>query len=686
MSSQEPPQSGAPQVLSGRYEIHRKLARGGMAEVYLARDRSLDRPVAVKVLFPEFATDPAFVERFRREAQAAANLAHPNIVGVYDWGTEGGTYFIVMEFVDGQSLAEVMRTAGPLHPRRAAEIAFEVAGALGFAHAKGVVHRDVKPGNVIISSAGVAKVTDFGIARALSSPSEDLTQAGSVMGTATYFSPEQAQGFAVDARSDLYSLGVVLFEMVTGRPPFAGDSPVAIAYKHVQETPPRPSQFVTGIPLGLEAIIGRLLAKDPDHRYLSADDLRADLRRWLDGDTPVALAALQGGGAGADPNATAALAGAAIGAGLATNRRDPNATQVVAATAYTANQPATTPDELDEFGDEDERPPRTGLFIALLVVLLAVVAGLVFWLVRSLNDNPASTAKVNVPDVVGLTQDEAEKSLDAQGFTPVPTPEPNDTSELGKVFDQSPAANSKLEKGKQVVIKVSTGPDKAKIPTGLANLSQTDALAKLTGAGFTNVTPTPTPSNTVATGSVIGTDPAEGTEVAKSSEVKLLVSSGKAGIAIPDVKGRTQAQARTLLKNAGFVVGDVQVQASPDVAKGSAIGTDPTGSAEKGSTLTLLVSDGPQQVKVPAVKGQSEADATTAIKAQGLQVEVQPKSLPAGDPNVGRVTGVDPAAGTLVDPSSTVTITVGVAGGSSTTTTSSASATSSTSSTAPSSP
>ena len=235
MSSQEPPQSGAPQVLSGRYEIHRKLARGGMAEVYLARDRSLDRPVAVKVLFPEFATDPAFVERFRREAQAAANLSHPNIVGVYDWGTEGGTYFIVMEFVDGQSLAEVMRTAGPLHPRRAAEIAFEVAGALGFAHAKGVVHRDVKPGNVIISSSGVSKVTDFGIARALSSPSEDLTQAGSVMGTATYFSPEQAQGFAVDARSDLYSLGVVLFEMVTGRPPFAGDSPVAIVSKQSQK-------------------------------------------------------------------------------------------------------------------------------------------------------------------------------------------------------------------------------------------------------------------------------------------------------------------------------------------------------------------------------------------------------------------------------------------------------------------
>src|SRR6478609_3053030 len=316
MSSPEPPSTGAQQVLSGRYEIHRKIARGGMAEVFLARDRSLDRPVAVKVLFPEFATDPAFVERFRREAQAAANLSHPNIVGVYDWGAENSTYFIVMEFVDGKSLAEIVRTSGPLHPRRAAEVAFEVAGALGFAHAKGVVHRDVKPGNVIISTSGVAKVTDFGIARALSSPSEDLTAAGAVMGTASYFSPEQAQGFPVDARSDLYSLGVVLFELVTGRAPFTGDSPVAIAYKHVQEQPPRPSDLVAGVPVGLEAIIGRLLAKQPDNRYLSADDLRADLRRWLDGDTPLALAAAQGGAM--DPGATVAVAGlAGVAAGAA---------------------------------------------------------------------------------------------------------------------------------------------------------------------------------------------------------------------------------------------------------------------------------------------------------------------------------------------------------------------------------
>src|SRR4051794_25660818 len=289
MTTSEPTGTPAPVILGGRYEVHRRLARGGMAEVFLARDQALDRPVAVKILFPEFAADPAFVERFRREAQAAANLSHPNIVGVYDWGSESGTYYIVMEYVEGQALAEVIRDAGPLHPRRAAEVIFEVAGALGFAHQRGVVHRDVKPGTVLISTTGTAKVTDFGIARALSSPADDLTQAGSVMGTATYFSPEQAQGFTVDARSDLYSLGVVLYEMVCGRPPFTGDTPVAIAYKHVQEAPPRPTSIVSGIPEGLEAIIGKLLAKNPDSRYLSADDLRSDLRRFLDGEVPGAL-------------------------------------------------------------------------------------------------------------------------------------------------------------------------------------------------------------------------------------------------------------------------------------------------------------------------------------------------------------------------------------------------------------
>ena len=236
----EPPET--PRVLSGRYELSHLVARGGMAEVYRAHDRLLDRPVALKVLFPELSVDRAFVERFRREAQAAANLSHPNIVPVFDWGEDNGTYFIVMEFIDGRALSSILRTAGPMHPDRAAEIGADVAVALAYAHRHGVIHRDVKPGNVLITEDGMVKVTDFGIARAINTE-ESLTQTGAVMGTATYFSPEQAEGMGVDARSDIYSLGVVLFEMVTGRPPFMGDTPVAVASKHVRENPPTPREI-----------------------------------------------------------------------------------------------------------------------------------------------------------------------------------------------------------------------------------------------------------------------------------------------------------------------------------------------------------------------------------------------------------------------------------------------------------
>ena len=280
-------------VIAERYEVQRKLARGGMAEVFVGQDTSLDRPVAIKVMFPEFAADTAFVERFRREAQAAANLTHPNIVAVYDWGPIDTTYFMVMEYVSGRTLAEIIRESAPIHPDRAAEVASGVASALGFAHRNGVVHRDIKPANIIIDDAGEVKVADFGIARAVSGGAGDLTQTGTVMGTATYFSPEQAQGQDVDPRSDLYSLGVVLYEMTTGRPTFAGDSPVSIAYKHVQEPVPPPRSIVPAIPPGLQAITLKLLAKRTSNRYASAEDLRADLARFRAGEPVLALQELE---------------------------------------------------------------------------------------------------------------------------------------------------------------------------------------------------------------------------------------------------------------------------------------------------------------------------------------------------------------------------------------------------------
>src|SRR5579875_1077405 len=276
-----------PRVFSERYELTHLVARGGMAEVYRAQDRLLDRPVALKVLFPELSVDRAFVERFRREAQAAARLSHPNIVPVFDWGEDAGAYFIVMEYVEGRPLSAVLRESGPLDPARAAEIASQVAAALASAHRHGVVHRDIKPGNVLITDDGQVKVTDFGIARAVNTE-DSLTQTGAVMGTATYFSPEQAEGLGVDARSDIYSLGVVLFEMLTGRPPFLGDTPVSVASKHVRDVPPTPREIVETVPVELEAVVMKAMAKQPAQRYQGAEDFQADLGRFLEGRPVVA--------------------------------------------------------------------------------------------------------------------------------------------------------------------------------------------------------------------------------------------------------------------------------------------------------------------------------------------------------------------------------------------------------------
>ncbi len=647
MPSPPPSSSSGPTVLGGRYEIHRKIARGGMAEVHLARDRSLDRPVAVKVLFSEFATDPAFVERFRREAQAAANLSHPNICGVYDWGSEDGTYFIVMEYVDGRSLAEIMREEGPLHPRRAAEIAFEVAGALGFAHSKGVVHRDVKPGNVLVSGTGNAKVVDFGIARALSSPSEELTQAGSVMGTATYFSPEQAQGFQVDARSDLYSLGVVLFEMVTGRPPFGGDSPVAIAYKHVQESPPRPSSLISGLPPGLEAIIGKLLAKHPDNRYRSAEDLRADLRRFLDDQTPLAL----------EEQSAARTRVAPVAAPVP----DPAATQVAVPVTAAPAAAAVVDEEYDDEEYEDEPPRRTGLFVALLLVLLAVAGGLVWWLIASVDDGEQAADMIEVPNVVGQERGEAQRILEGENFKVSFVERADSTVAIDHVIEQNPQAGEQRPEGDTVVLTVSTGPEEVQIPTDLVGMAEADAKKLLESLNLV-VDVVQVESETIEAGRVVGTTPGPGATVASGATVELAVSTGPPPVAVPDVKGMTESQARRELEKAGFVISETVDTPSADVREGRVVGTNPSGTAPKGSPIAILISTGPEPVRVPQVEGQTEADAKKAIESSGLQVRIRTTRVDPADGTVGRVVRQDPEAGTEVKAGTTVTITIGVAG------------------------
>lgn len=639
-------------VLGDRYEIHQRLARGGMAQVYLARDRSLDRPVAVKELAPEFATDPSFVERFRREAQAAANLSHPNIVGVFDWGTQDGTYFIVMEYIDGPSLSQVIRRDGPLHPRRAAEIGGEVAAALGFAHSRGVVHRDVKPGNVLLTATGQSKVTDFGIARALSSPDDDLTQAGSVMGTATYFSPEQAQGLAVDPRSDLYSLGVVLYEMVTGRTPFSGDTPLAIAYRHVQDQPAPPSTIVPDIPLGLEAIIMKLLQKRPDDRYPTAEALRADLNRFLDGDMTSAERAL----------------GAATTVGVAAG--------VAAAAPATTVQPAVAPTSVPVDPQEpvDEPKSRTAMFVGVVVVLLVVLGGGLFWFASSLSSNT-----VVVPDMVRSTRADAEKALSDLGLKADVTEASDPVIDAGLVISSDPAGQTKVDKGSTVKLVVSTGVEQIEVPD-VVGATQADAEAALTAAGL-KITANQVEDSQATAGQVLSQDPPARTKVPKGSMVTVGVAKAPNQETVPDVTMQNLQNAQAQLRAAGFRIASTKEEPSSTVASGLVIATDPAGgtSAKTGSAVTIRVSTGVEQATVPNVVGQTETNATNTLQGRGFQVDTSTKSVPSGDPNVGRVISQDPVSSQQADKGSTVKIVVGVA--SATTTTTSATTSSTTSST-----
>ncbi|HEV3226790.1 MAG TPA: Stk1 family PASTA domain-containing Ser/Thr kinase [Acidimicrobiales bacterium] len=631
-------------VFNGRYELHRRLARGGMADVFLARDQLLDRPVAVKVLFPEFATDPSFVERFRREAQSAANLNHPNIVSVYDWGQEQGTYFIVMEYVEGRSLAEILGTEGPLHPQRAAEVASDVAAALGFAHRNGVVHRDVKPGNVLISPTGQVKVADFGIARALGAdPDSNLTQAGSVMGTATYFAPEQAQGLPLDPRSDLYSLGVVLYEMVAGRPPFSGESPVAIAYKHVQEQPAPPRHLNTNVPPALEAIILKLLAKNPQARYPSAEDLRADLRRFQEGQ-PVLAAS--GGSAGA----VAAAAGA---------------TQAMAATQSVRSYEGTRAVPVEEYSQPYAEPRRSGAFLVVLILLLLILAGLLFALAKVITGGTSSGQQVDISvptgGVVGKSESEATKNLQTAGFDLNPTVrEKNDTVPAGTVVSVDPAEGTtvKVDKGTRgkATLHVSSGADTVKMP-GVVGQQKDDAVRFLTSQGFTNVTTTDAPDDAsgVQPGEVTKQDPAEGADVAKTAPVTLTISSGKTKVAIPDVAGKSVAEAASILGQQGLNASKTQPEASDTVPKDQVIRTDPASGTQvdKGSNVTLIVSSGKAQATVPSVTTLTKAAADNAITNAGLVPQPSCTTNPAA-PAKGVVTSQDPSANSKVDKGSTV--------------------------------
>jgi beta-lactam-binding protein with PASTA domain/tRNA A-37 threonylcarbamoyl transferase component Bud32 len=605
-----------PRSFSNRYEVVRALARGGMAEVYLARDQLLDRPVAVKVLFPEYAREASFVERFRREAQAAANLSHPNIVAIYDWGQEDSTYFIVMEYVDGQSLRDLLRSRDRLSPQESAQIGADIAGALGYANRAGVVHRDVKPGNVLITPSGIVKVTDFGIAR--SGTSEGLTQTGSVMGTATYFSPEQAQGLPVDGRSDVYSLGVVLYEMVCGSPPFSGDTPVAVAYKHVREEVEPPSRRVPALPPDFERIVLAAMAKDVDSRYQSADDLRTDLLRFLRGQAPIA----------------APPVGPPVARRVVTEASPPSRRRAIMA------------------------------IIGLLVLVGAVVAALVLLL------GGGSGKAFATPNVVGQPEASARAALTAAGFKVKTEQASSDTVPQGSVISQDPTAGTKLHKGDTVTLRLSSGAGPVTVPD-VTGQPFDSANVQLVGKGL-RVNKQTSASENVQANVVISMDPPPGSQVQKGSTVTLVVSAGPAPVNVPNVAGDDSATAAGTLSNAGFRV-RVVTQPNATVPSGQAIRTDPAANtpAQKGSTITLFVSSGPQNTTVPDVTSAKTTQSQAESILGGAGFKVQVVTVPSTPSNNGIVLAQNPNANTQAPQGSTVTITVGQSSSSSSSTSSS---------------
>lgn len=551
-------------MLGDRYEIGEVIGRGGMAEVHEGRDLRLGRRVAIKILRPDLAKDPAFQARFRREAQSAASLNHPNIVAVYDTGQdtlqpEGDNGepavvvpYIVMEYVDGMTLRQLLASGRRLLPERALEITAGILSALDYAHRHGIVHRDIKPANVMLTRTGDVKVMDFGIARAINDAGSTMTSASAVMGTAQYLSPEQARGEVVDARSDLYSTGVVLFELLTGRPPFTGDSAVAIAYQHVSEMPASPSQIDPGVSPEIDAVVLRALAKRTDDRYPSASDFRADVERAIAG-SPV----------------TAALP--TIVSDQTTMMSPLDASGVVPATAV---------------GSTRTKSRNSGVFWVLsLIAVSAAIIGAVA--IGRFLIGGESGSVVTVPNLDGLTIEQAQETLaEFELRLGAQTPEISERP-VGTVIAQQPAPGEAIETGQAVNVTISTGREQSTVPQLVGLTSLDDVRIALSDFGLVLGTILEEDSNQPA-GYVLSQDPGEGTQLPAGSAVNIVVSSGL--VEVPDVTGATEAQARSDLAQAGFVVQMVEQESTSAPGTVLAQSPQPGTQLERGSLVTITVS------------------------------------------------------------------------------------------------
>ncbi|MEV7425397.1 MULTISPECIES: Stk1 family PASTA domain-containing Ser/Thr kinase [unclassified Streptomyces] len=638
--------------LGGRYELGSVLGRGGMAEVYLAHDTRLGRSVAVKTLRADLARDPSFQARFRREAQSAASLNHPAIVAVYDTGedyVDGVSLpYIVMEHVDGSTLRELLHSGRRLLPERTLEMTVGILQALEYSHRNGIVHRDIKPANVMLTRTGQVKVMDFGIARAMGDSGMTMTQTSAVIGTAQYLSPEQAKGEQVDARSDLYSTGCLLYELLTVRPPFIGDSPVAVAYQHVREEPQTPSVFDPEITPEMDAIVLKALVKDPDFRYQSADEMRADIEACLDGQ-PVAATAAMGavgyGGYGGQDQQTAAMHQGNAG-------------------APTSMLPPMNPDDGGYDGYDDRQGRRRGnqkksntstilLAVAGILVLIgAILIGRALFSGDGNDPNP-----VDVPQVVGKTLKEAESMAENSHVKLEQIDSKRCEVPKGSICSQIPETG-KINEGDTVQVVVSEGAPQVKVPdvTEKQKQSATDILE---GEKF-KVDTKEEESDSATPGTVLSQDPEAGKEVETGTTVTLTIAK-QAKVSVPDVTGNALADAQSQLTILGFTVNPTQVDS--DEPAGTVIKQSPSGNtkAEKGSQVSLEVSNGPKQDEQPekvtipndGIKFSTVGAVRGMLEGLGLQV-----SVPENTPDGARVLDTDPGGGSELNKGDTVSLRV----------------------------